>query len=98
MLANAFADKSEGPDAWCLCVEGWGRWDRTTDGGTRVGKCSAAAWYIEGVVGDRTFPVLMEGTFLCVPVSSFLAETIALESAIQKIRKISRWNSDATGQ
>ena len=59
------------------------------DGGTREGRCSAAAWCIEAVhVRGQTQArsvVLIAGTFISDPVSSFLAETIALDEAVQAL-------------
>ena len=57
-----------------------------SDGGARANSCSGAAWIIEArVVRDdqrHIFPVAMAGVFLRDPVSSFLAEAIALEEAV----------------
>ena len=57
------------------------------DGGTREEDCSAAAWILEArVVQDcrlMIFPVAYCGKFLHPPVSSFLAEAIALESCTE---------------
>jgi hypothetical protein len=62
------------------------------DGGTRVGNCSAAGWYMEArVVRERkayTFPLVMAGTFLETPVSSFLAEAIAIEESTRFVVKM----------
>ena len=61
-----------------------------SDGGTRVNSCSAAGWFIEAIVvrGDyrHTFPIAMRGIYLQDPVSSFLAEAIALEDAISFLK------------
>ena len=55
------------------------------DGGTRIGNCSAAAWYLESRVArdgyEYIFPLVMAGTFMQVPVSSFLVEAIGLEES-----------------
>ena len=63
-----------------------------SDGGTRAGTCSAAPWFIEVVVSrgdvEMRFPVLMGGVFISDPVSSFLAEVLALEEAIKAIRRL----------
>ena len=57
-----------------------------SDGGTREGSCSAAAWIIEavGVEGHflRRYPLAMRGIFMLDPISSFTAESIALEDAL----------------
>ena len=57
-----------------------------SDGGTRSEICSAAAWYLEvtAVINGEatTFPLAMRALFLESSVSSFLAETLALEDAI----------------
>ena len=59
------------------------------DGGTREGRCSATAWCIEAVhVRGQTQArslVLIAGTFISDPVSSFLAEHIALDEAVQAL-------------
>ena len=62
------------------------------DGGTRAGQCSAAAWCIEaltvcGQSTKRSF-VIQAGTFMSDPVSSFLAETIAMDEAVQALAQI----------
>ena len=62
-----------------------------SDGGTRANSCSGAAWIIEArVVRDDEryiFPVAMAGVFLQGPVSSFLAEAIALDEAVRFLGK-----------
>eukprot|EP00959_Pyramimonas_sp_CCMP1952_P133467 2790858-Pyramimonas_sp.AAC.1 len=56
-----------------------------SDGGTRAGSCSAAAWILEAIVSRNgfmhIFPIATRGIFLDCPVSSFTAETIALDDA-----------------
>lgn len=63
-----------------------------SDGGTRVGKCSATGWIVEAIVvrGDAkyTFPLAMAGKFLQKPISSFTVETLALDEAIDYIHKL----------
>jgi len=63
-----------------------------TDGGTRAGTCSAAAWCIEAVVCRGgfavTIPILIAGTFISDPISSFTAESIALDEAVEAVRKL----------
>jgi hypothetical protein len=63
-----------------------------SDGGTRGESCSAIGWIIEVVVvrGNReyNFPYALAGRFLKEPVSSFLAEAMALDEAITFISKI----------
>ena len=62
------------------------------DGGTRGDDCSASAWILEGRMnrgGDLVeFPIAYCGKFLSPPVSSFLAEAIALESCIEFLSKL----------
>ena len=57
-----------------------------SDGGTRAESCSATGWILEAVArrGDSIiiFPVAMKGIYIENPISSFLAETIALEDAV----------------
>ena len=57
-----------------------------SDRGTRAGSCSAAGWYIEAIETrdgkPHTFPVAMAGIFMAKPISSFTAETVALQEAI----------------
>ena len=65
-----------------------------SDGGTRANSCSGAAWIIEARVvrndHRHVFPVAMAGVFLQDPVSSFLAEAIALEEAVNFLGKYLR--------
>ena len=53
------------------------------EGGTRIGRCLAAAWYLEAVTCrngiEHIVPLAMSGTFLSDPISSFTAEAIALD-------------------
>ena len=62
------------------------------DGGTRTGKCSAAAWYIESRVvrdgNEYIFPRIMAGSFMDVPVSSFLKEAIGLEESTKYVLEL----------
>ena len=55
----------------------------------REGDCAAAAWVIglwgEGDNGQVYEPLMLQGTFLQVPCSAFLAEAIALETAFDFI-------------
>ena len=57
------------------------------DGGTRGETCAASAWILEAVVAEAnsttTYPVVMTGMFLPQAVSSFMAETIAMEMSIE---------------
>lgn len=63
-----------------------------SDGGMRGESCSAAAWYLEAVVTENgassTFPLAMRGQFLKDPVSSFLAEAIALEDGMAYLSQL----------
>ena len=63
-----------------------------TDGGTRAGTCSAAAWCIEAVVCKGAYAVtttiVIAGTFISDPISSFTAESIALDEAVEAVRKL----------
>ena len=56
-----------------------------SDGGTRQGSCSAAAWILEAHVLEdgvpQVRPVARGGKYISMPVSSFLAEAIALDEA-----------------
>ena len=60
-----------------------------SDGGTRGQSCSSAAWCVEALSwqsGTQTAITLaMGGLFLERPVSSFLAETLALDNCIQTV-------------
>ena len=64
------------------------------DGGTRGKACSASAWILEAVVAEADamtiFPVAMAGIFLPQAVSSFMAETIAMERSIAHLLNILR--------
>ena len=68
-----------------------------SDGGTRGSKCSAAAWIMEAIVTREdkqyTFPVAARGIYLPDPVSSFLAEALALDDAISYFSKSVRKRS-----
>jgi hypothetical protein len=63
-----------------------------SDGGTRHGQCSAAAWVVElglFLEGRWIYKVLsMGGTFFQTPISSFSAELRALESCSQCVKAI----------
>ena len=59
-----------------------------SDGGTRAGQCSGAAWVVEAITSNKTFTLLMGGIFLQKPVSSFLVESLALESAIMAVKEL----------
>ena len=56
-----------------------------SDGGSRKDSCSATGWMVEAIVirnGLRhTFRIAMSGKFISPPISSFLAESIALDEA-----------------
>jgi len=62
------------------------------DGGTRGDDCSAAAWVIEARVHHEhqllEFPIAYCGKFMSPPVSSFVAEAIALESCTEIFAKL----------
>ena len=63
-----------------------------TDGGSRAGQCSAAAWVIEVVstMGDSrtTSPLVTGGTYISTPVSSFTAEAMALDEAARAVSSL----------
>ena len=63
-----------------------------SDGGTRQGSCSAAAWIVERVVledGRQVVqPFARGGTYLKTPVSSFLAEAVALDEGMSYLHRI----------
>ena len=69
-------------------------WICHSDGGTRGSSCSAAGWIIEVVLTrdgvQYTRPVMMGGTYFSVPVSSFVAEAIALETVITRMTELIR--------
>ena len=58
----------------------------------RKGSCSAAGWFIEAVVlrgnVQHIFPLKMAGKYLNSPISSFTAEMIAVDEAIDFIYKL----------
>ena len=58
-----------------------------SDGGTRGELCSAIGWIVECIVFRNgtfhQFPYAIAGTFLKDPVSSFLAEAMALDDGIR---------------
>ena len=57
-----------------------------SDRGTCENTCSAVAWIMEAIIvrngAQLHLPAMMGWTFLRDPVSSFLAEALALEAAI----------------
>ena len=63
-----------------------------SDGGTRAGSCSAAAWCVEAVTRrgpmECTRLLIIAGTFISDPVSSFTAEALALEEAAQAVEEL----------
>ena len=63
-----------------------------SDGGTRAGSCSAAAWILEAIVSrdgfTHTFTIASRGIFLDSPVSSFTAEAIALDDAVAYVSRM----------
>ena len=62
-----------------------------SDGGTRKDQCSAAAWIIEAVLNRdshaETKPIAMAGIYISTPVSSFLAESIALDECTSFLKQ-----------
>ena len=56
-----------------------------SDGGTRPGSCSAAAWILEATVLENglptNHPIAPGGKYIGSPISPFLAEAIALDEA-----------------
>ena len=60
-----------------------------SDGGTRKGSCSAAAWVVEAsVVRDNrrhTLPLAFRGIYFSTPVSSFTAEAVALDDVVSYV-------------
>ena len=79
-------------------IDDYNTWDTNfichSDGGTRGESCSAIGWLIEAIVvrGElrHVFVVAMAGKFLSSPVSSFLAETMALDDAISFLTHLIR--------
>ena len=65
-----------------------------SDGGTRLNCCSSFGWILEVcrlIDGIWEFkPLMMRGTYLSEPISSFLAETLALEEASLFVVKLLR--------
>ena len=61
------------------------------DGGTRAGKCSAAAWVLEAQSttesGTEVLLLARKGIFIADPVSSFTAELLALESCTEALAR-----------
>ena len=68
------------------------QWLSLCENVARGDDCSAAAWILEGRVQheDRLieFPVAYCGKFMDPPVSSFVAEAIALESCTEIFAKL----------
>ena len=62
------------------------------DGGTRVGRCSAAAWLIEAVQLQggtyHTFPVARAGIYMPEPISALEAEAIALSEVVCALARL----------
>ena len=56
-----------------------------SDGGTRQGSCSGAAWILEAHVLEdglpQVRPIARGGKYISLPVSSFFFEAIALDEA-----------------
>ena len=63
-----------------------------SDGGTRARNCSASAWVAEILVdspsGIQTHRLASGGTYINNPISSFLAEAMALEESTLFICKL----------
>ena len=63
-----------------------------SDGGPRRGRCSAAAWVVEAVIFRDghclTFPVAFRGIYFDSPVSSFTAETVALDDVVSFVSRL----------
>ena len=63
-----------------------------SDGGTRTHSCSASGWVLEAIVTRAgykcTFPVAFRGVYFQQPVSSFTAEAVALDDAIQYLSRV----------
>ena len=68
-----------------------------SDGGTRRDKCSSSAWFAE--VGHYSHarwnfrPLAMGGTYFEKPISSFVAETLALHECSFFIRNLVQHNT-----
>ena len=69
-----------------------------SDAGTRKDSCSRAAWYVEAIPrgdGEASRLVLAKGgRYIYPPISFFLAETIALDEAINAVYNIVGESSD----
>jgi hypothetical protein len=65
-----------------------------SDGGTRGEACSAAGWIIEASVtrdgAISIFPLVWCGKYFAEPLSSFLAEAIAVEDMITYISELTQ--------
>ena len=62
-----------------------------SNGGTRTGSCSAAAWHLEAHLPDGSIrPVAMAGTYLPDCISPFAAETLALEEVATFLARLAR--------
>ena len=63
-----------------------------SDGGTRAGTCSATGWIVEvGVHDGCTWvfrPLVMAGTYISSPISSFHAEALALEECVLFVSRL----------
>ena len=63
-----------------------------SDGGTRWGTCSGSAFIVEaGVLGKEGWvfkPLALNGTYFHSPMSSFVAESLALEEATVLLQKM----------
>ena len=63
-----------------------------SDGGTRHGRCSAAAWVVEAVLVVHgvwiSELIAMGGTYFDSPISSFCAEALALEECTLLVKRI----------
>ena len=63
-----------------------------SDGGTRAGRCSAAAYIVEAGIldGEKLCfkPIDLSGTYLDKPASSFTVESLALAGATLCLKKL----------
>ena len=63
-----------------------------SDGGTRGGRCSGCAFIIEaGILENASWifkPIVLSGTYLRTPVSSFTVESLALEEATLCLKRL----------
>ena len=58
-----------------------------SDGGSRKGACSASAWIMFVCGDDKYFPLAAQGMFFPEALSSFTVECIALENAIEHVKR-----------